>query len=509
MKIPKTPTALIILDGFGYSEKKEWNAIRQAKTPNFDYFFKNYPHAIIKAAGRDVGLPEGSIGNSEVGHLTIGSGRVVDQPAVRLNKLIADKKFASQPVLVACLAKVKKNNGALHIMGLLSDANVHSNEDHLFTFIDTAENYGIKKIYVHAFLDGRDTPPRSAAEYLQALDMHIAHIKKMSNVKLASIHGRFYAMDRDNNWERTKQTYDVLTNPPDHGALKWQDVLQQQYADGNGDEFVVPTNLDPDGIIKNGDGIIFFNFRPDRARQLTHSFMKSDFDSFQTKQIKLACFVTPTMYEQNHVKTDVLLEPMKAEHTLKEVLEKHGYHIFSVAETEKYAHVTYFFNGGKEQILPNEKRVMIKSISTRDYVHHPKMSALEITAATLESLQHDPYDFYLINYANADMVGHSGNMEATVLAVECIDEQIGKLYEQIVRKMGGTIFLTADHGNAESMYNEQAHQPCTAHTNNPVPFIMLCPSCMEMDKKLPLTGLSDIAPFILRYLNIPVPREMK
>jgi 2,3-bisphosphoglycerate-independent phosphoglycerate mutase len=502
----KKPTALIILDGFGYSEKKEWNAIRQAKTPNFDYYFKHYPHAIINAAGGDVGLPEGSIGNSEVGHLTIGSGRVIDQPAVRLNKLIAEKKLASHSVLVKCLAAIKKNDGALHIMGLLSDANVHSNEQHLFAFIDAAHQYGIKKIYVHAFLDGRDTPPRSAAEYLQALD---GHIKNMPNVKLASIHGRFYAMDRDSNWERTQKTYEVLTSEHNHPTLRWQDVLQQEYAEGNGDEFVVPTNLDSDGIIKNGDGIIFFNFRPDRARQLTHSFMKSDFDAFQTKHLKLACFVTPTLYERNHVKTDVLLEPIKAANTLKEVLEEHGYHIFSVAETEKYAHVTYFFNGGKEQILPHEKRVLIKSISTRDYVHHPKMSALEITAAALESLQQDPYDFYLINYANADMVGHSGNMEATVLAVECLDEQIGKLYEQIVRKMGGTIFLTSDHGNAESMFNEHAKQPCTAHTNNPVPFIMMCPSCAEMRKELPLKGLSDIAPFILSYLKIPVPREMK
>ena len=499
------PTALIILDGFGYANTTKHNAIAQAKTPNLDHYFTIYPHTTIQASGNAVGLPKGAIGNSEVGHLTIGAGRIIDQPAVRLNKLITEHALVSHPVLVEKYNAIQSKNGALHIMGLLSDANVHSHENHLYALIDAALENGVHTIYVHAFLDGRDTPPQSAAIYLQHLD---SKINALTNVHLASVHGRFYAMDRDKNWERIHKTYDVLTATQSSTAHDWQSILEQQYAKGNNDEFIEPTQLNPNGTIKDGDGILFFNFRPDRARELTQSFIDPNFHEFKIKHIKLSCFITPVEYEHNHLHTDILLKPIPIKNTLKEILNAKGLRIFTAAETEKYAHVTYFFNGGKEETLSNETRKLIKSIPARDYVQQPEMSAEMITDAARTSLQKDPHDFYLINYANADMVGHSSNMAATIKAIEYLDQQIGKLHEQIIEKMDGTIFLTADHGNAESMFDEVAQQPRTAHTNNPVPFIMMCNQCKNTKKKLPVSQLADIAPFILHYLKIDLPKEM-
>jgi len=502
----KKPIMLIILDGFGYSSTIKYNAIAQAHTPHMDKWLATYPHTLLRASGTAVGLLPGTIGNSEVGHLTIGSGRIIQQPATRLHNAIADKSFFTNKVLTDALAKIHAKQGTLHIMGLLSDAGVHSQEEDLFAFLEAACQHNIAKIVVHPFVDGRDVPPRSAATYLQRLD---TKLKELGHGVIGSIHGRFYAMDRDHNWDRTVQSYRALTQPIDEPKefTTWQEVLDYYYAQNITDEFIPPTQLKPRHIIHDNDGIIFFNFREDRARQLTASFVQKDFDHFSTIPLELSCFVTPISYADN-LHTSVLLSPIAIHHTLKDVLVAHHKTIFSIAETEKYAHITYFFNGHKEKKLPGETRILIPSIRAKNYVQYPCMSAVEITQTVLESLATDPADFYLINYANADMVGHSGNLAATIKAIECLDQELKKLYDNIITQLDGTMFITADHGNAEDMYDEKHKQPRTAHTTNPVPFIMITSNIKKGEKHLPLTQLADIAPFILRYMHLPIPPEM-
>lgn len=501
----KKPHVLIILDGFGYSKEKKHNAIAQANTPNLDAWFAHYPHALLQASGKSVGLPEGFIGNSEVGHLTIGAGRIIKQPVSFIHDAIKDKQFFNNETLLKSLQKIKKNKSALHIMGLLSDAGVHSHTNHLFAFLDAAKQNGITNIFVHPFLDGRDTPPQSAKKYLQQLD---EKLKQLGCGNIGSIHGRFYAMDRDQNWDRTEKSHRVLTQRQKEIASSWQDVVQKNYAQNITDEFIAPTQLDPNATIKKDDGVIFINFRPDRARQLTKCFVDKNFDQFIRQFLDLSCFVTPVQYDVK-LKTNVLYLPEQVRNTLKEILSKHNKQIFSIAETEKYAHVTYFFAGGKEQPFNNETRILIPSITTKTYVEYPCMSAKEITQRVLESLHQDPADFYVINYANADMVGHSGNMHATQKAIECLDAQLQKLYEMIVEKLDGTMYITADHGNAEQMFDEKNNQPRTAHTANPVPFIFINKEIRGSKEKLPLKQLADIAPFILKQMDVPTPPEMK
>jgi 2,3-bisphosphoglycerate-independent phosphoglycerate mutase len=501
----KKPTVLVILDGFGYRKEKKFNAIAQARTPHIDFWMEHFPTTLLRASGTAVGLLDNMIGNSEVGHLTIGCGRIIEQPLTIIHHAIENKSIFSHPLLLEKFALLKHKNEPLHIMGLLSDAGIHSHVELLYALLKMAVEHGLTKIYVHAFLDGRDTPPKSAAIYLSQLDT-ILHT--LGHGIIATMQGRFYAMDRDKNWDRTEKSYKVLTEKQQITKQDWQEVLSQAYQHNITDEFVPPTQLDPQGIIESGAGVIFFNIRPDRARQLTAAFVDPHFNHFPIRKINLTFFITPVGYGA-HLKTDVLY-PQKPEYnTLKDVLSEHDKTIFSIAETEKYAHITYFFNGGREKILPHEVRILIPSIIAKTYVDHPQMSAPQITEAVLKSLKKIPKDFYLINYANADMVGHSGNFQATVKAVECLDTELKKLYDVVVESMGGTMYITADHGKAEDMYDPETGMPRTAHTNNPVPFIMLRKDLENSNYTLPLTQLADIAPFILHNMHLPIPTEME
>ncbi len=500
------PIALVILDGFGFNKNIRYNAVAQAYKPHFAAWLQRYPHVLLTASGTSVGLLPCQMGNSEVGHLTIGAGRVIEQDITRILSAIDNGSFFSNKTIIDLFEKISKKNSRLHIMGLLSDGGVHSHEKIAFALLKMAKKQNITDVYVHAFLDGRDVPPQSAAHYLQKLDKNFA---QLNLGKLGSITGRFYAMDRDKNWERTQQVYEMLTTKKAIPFASWHAALDHYYHQKTTDEFVPPTQLDASSNINKGDGVICFNFRADRAWQLTAAFVDPTFNYFPTQKIDLNFFATMTDYNhQNNIATEVIYKPINITNTLKEILEKNGKSIFSIAETEKYAHVTYFFNGGKEQKLPNEKRVLIPSIPAKNYVNHPSMSAPEITKAIIDSLQTDPRDFYLINYANADMVGHSGNLQATIKAIECLDEQLSVLYKEFVEKRNGTLYITADHGNAEDMFDEKTGQPKTAHTTNPVYFLMLKKDVQPAILKN-LHGLSDIAPFIVEHMGLPLPKEMK
>lgn len=495
------PIALIILDGFGYQESRESNAIAQAKTPNFDLWFSKYPHTLLAASGAAVGLPEGYMGNSEVGHLTIGAGRVIKQPVTRINEAIDDGTFFTNPTLINCLKQLKTGSNRLHIMGLLSDGGVHCLTKHIFAYLKAAHQQGIEHIFIHPFLDGRDAPPQSARTYLAALD---TQIKEIGSGIIGSLHGRFYAMDRNKNWDRTEVSYRLLTTLAEPNYENWQACIDDSYGQGITDEFIIPSLLSRDAVIRPGDGIICANYRPDRSRQITSAFITPNFQSFQTS-IKPIWYFTPVSYAAD-LPTQTLLPVQAPLHdTFTDLLHAHHKRFFAIAETEKYAHVTYFFKGGREQPYETETQILIPSLKTRNYIEHPEMSAREITNQVLQSLTHDPYDVYLINYANADMVGHSGDLPATIKAIEILDQELGKLYEQLVVKMGGTIYLMADHGNAEQMVDPITHKPKTSHTCNPVPFIILA----KNPPNLPvLKTLANIAPLILAQLNLPIPHAM-
>ncbi|HEX4068880.1 MAG TPA: 2,3-bisphosphoglycerate-independent phosphoglycerate mutase [Candidatus Babeliales bacterium] len=515
------PVALVILDGFGYSPPTslklrrtgeiKYNAIAQAKMPNFTQWWQHYPHAILKASGHAVGLPDHFIGNSEVGHLTIGAGRIIKQPMTIWMESIKNGSFAHNPVLLEGFKKLQTVGGTLHIIGLLSDAGVHAHVAEIYASIAAAVDAGLKKIVVHPILDGRDVAPRSAHEYLEDLTQFIKRCNQSGTkprVIIGSLQGRFYAMDRGHNWDRVEKSYRMLTEKHEGSYVPWEKVLEQNYMHDVSDEFIPPTQLNPGGEIKNGDGILFCNVRPDRARELTAMFTCSSKPwRSRVKPINLTFFMTPVMYDTN-LPTTVLFPRKPILHTLKDVLAEHHKTIFSVAETEKYAHVTYFFRGENEEPVATETRVIIPSIVAKNYIDHPEMSAELITEAVINSLKNEAKDFYLINYANADMVGHSGNFDATVKAVECLDVQLQKLYEQIVQNMNGTLYITADHGKAEQMWDEKLQQPRTAHTSNPVPFIMISKSSQNYSMTLPITELSQIAPFILQNMGIDISVEM-
>lgn len=504
------PVVLVILDGFGYSLEKQYNAIAHASMPYFKEWWHKYPHAILQAAGTAVGLPEGFAGNSEVGHLTLGAGRIIKQPMTLWLESIEDGSFEDNQVLLTQLRKLVDTGGALHIIGLLSDAGVHAHEKQIQALIAVAVNAGIKKIVVHAILDGRDVAPQSAYNYLGKLEQYIKPYNDCLDKKrviMGSVQGRFYAMDRDGNWDRTEKSYRVLTEQQDIFDESWQHVLESNYVQSITDEFIPPTQLTDDCCIKNGDGIFFCNVRPDRARQLTRAFIIDEFDNFIVKPLNLTFFITPVVYDVD-LPTTVLFPRNPIYHTLKDVLAHNNKTIFSIAETEKYAHVTYFFRGENEQAVKNEERILIPSIKAHDYIKYPEMSAKEITERVLQELDDNKYDFYLVNYANADMVGHSGDFDATVKAVEFLDKQLKQLYDIVVEKMNGTLFITADHGKAEQMYNDVTAQSQTGHTINPVPFLMINKKYANNDKELSLEGLSDVAPFILQEMGLKVPDEM-
>lgn len=500
----KNRVALVILDGFGHAYPNKFNAISQAQTPHIDSWLQNYPHTLLHASGKYVGLPEGFCGNSEVGHLTLGTGRVISQPLTIINNAITDGSFYTNPSLVTTFEQISKGSGRLHIMGLLSDGGVHSHTAHLYAYLDAARAHNIPHIFIHSFLDGRDTAPRSAERYLDKLD---GYIKQYPQCSLGSIHGRFYAMDRDENWERTQTSYTTLTQTQKTPTTSWQQLLKTAYASGTTDEFIYPTQLNQQAVIQQGDGILYFNFRPDRSRQLARCFLRPGELQFITKKAAITPFITPTFYGLSYP-TKVLFAQQAISNTLKDVISAYDNTIFAIAETEKYAHISYFFNGEREEILPGESQVLIQSIATKTYAEHPYMSARLITQTVIDSMRNDSRDFYLINYANADMVGHSGNFAATVKAVECLDEQLHELYQCFVLEMGGTLIITADHGKAEDMFDETNNQPKTSHTTNQVPCISIS-NQHTARHTLDMKQLADVAPYILRLMHLPIPTQMQ
>ena len=475
-----SPTVLIILDGLGISDEKKYNAFSQAKTPHLDRWQDQHFYTTLQASGTFVGLKDGYNGNSEVGHFTLGAGRIIQQTSTLLNVQLHPENLVTNNTLTDLLKNFNPRT-RVHLLGMASDGNIHSNLDHARSFISTLAQHGISQILVHAFLDGRDTPPQSALKYLDVLQ---ADLDTYSCGKIASIHGRYYAMDRNNNIDRTQKSFDVLTEQQTTWK-SYQDYIAQNYASGISDEFIEPMACIENHTIQPGDAVIFFNFRPDRAIQLTRELLTLD----------LAFLVTPIIYH-NSLPTTALITAAQAEKTLLEIIAAQNKTIFTIAETEKYAHVTYFFNGHRDITIPQEQRVLIPSSSLHPADDH-KMQAEEITQAVLDCLKTNPKDFYLINYANADMVGHSGDLQATIAAIEFLDEQLGKLYEEIVVKQHGTIYITADHGNAETMFDEISNQNCTSHTSNLVPFYMLTNKKVQ---KSELIGLADVAPFILKNM---------
>jgi 2,3-bisphosphoglycerate-independent phosphoglycerate mutase len=513
---------LIMLDGFGYSPNSNGNAIAHAKMPFYKWLTDNYAHALLNASGPAVGLPDGFIGNSEVGHLTIGAGRIVESVLKKFHDEIVSGDFFKNKTLINNFNKLKESGRALHLIGLLSDGGVHSHESHLYAFLKLAAKLGLKNVFVHAILDGRDVAQKSAAIYLERLE---TECQKLGCGKIASVSGRFYAMDRDNNWNRTKQCYDMLVGETSRdkpqAAKSWQTLIDQAYVTGITDEFVQPTMLDPLGIIKSDDGVVFFNYRPDRARQLTECFIDPSFDNFQVKSLcstqhTLAFFITTTRYSARfkQFNNEILFERESIPNTLLDIFaqQPNPPKVFIIAETEKYAHVTYFFRGMRDHKTPNETRTLIPSIKTQGYAQYPEMCANEITDKILHSLATDPADFYLINYANADMVGHSGDFDATVKACECLDMQLEKIYNIFVEQMKGTMFVTADHGNAEEKTDPTTGDPLTAHTKNPVPFIFVNKAMQNNQEATWVNdlnlGISNIAPTILNFIGLKTPDEM-
>jgi len=494
------PVTLIIMDGFGESDEIEGNAIASAKTPNIDRLKSSYPFTTIGAAGLDVGLPPGQMGNSEVGHLNLGAGRVVFQDYTRINLAIEDGSFFSNPVLVEAADLAKERGRTLHLMGLLSDGGVHSHKNHLFALLRLAKDRGVERVRIHAILDGRDVPPRSALGYFQELEEVIA---STGLGKVATVAGRYYSMDRDRRWERTRLAYRAMTSGEGLSADGPEKAVKAGYDRSEDDEFLKPTVIDPHGLVGDGDSLIFFNFRPDRARQITKAFADPDFCEFERDEIDVH-FVCMTQYEES-IPAPVAFPAEYLKETLGEVVSRSGLRQLRIAETEKYAHVTFFFNGGREEASPGEDRLLIPSPKVATYDRKPEMSAFEVTDAVVEKIKEGVYDLIVLNYANSDMVGHTGIFDAAVKAVEAVDQCVGRVVSEVLAR-GGAVLLTADHGNAEQMENEETGQHHTAHTTNPVPFILI----REGERaRLREDGiLADVAPTVLDLLGLPVPAAM-
>jgi len=500
-----TPVLLLILDGFGYREDPDHNAVAHAYKPNWDRLWRDYPHTLIEASELSVGLPHAQMGNSEVGHLNIGAGRVIYQELTRVDVAIQDGSFFTNPAFIQAVTQAQKNNSALHIMGLLSPGGVHSHEGHIHAMLQLAADAGLKNIYLHAFLDGRDTPPRSAAVSLQRLQDKCA---VLGVGRIASIIGRYFAMDRDNRWERVQIAYDMLTlgrapfSAPD--ALT---ALQQAYARGENDEFVQATIIgsasQPPASMQDGDAVVFMNFRADRARQLTRTLTDAAFNNFPRQHYpKLASFVTLSSYGEEFT-VPAAYTPTSIHNCFGEYISDLGLKQLRIAETEKYAHVTYFFNGGQEQPFAGEDRIMVPSPKVATYDLQPEMNAFELTDKLVAAIRSGQYQAIICNYANCDMVGHSGILEAAVKAVEALDICIGRVV-QAMQEMGGEVIITADHGNAEQMIDRETKQAHTAHTLNPVPFLYV-----GRPAKMATSGaLQDVAPTLLAMMGLPQPAEM-
>jgi len=510
---------LVILDGFGYEPKKEGNAIALANTPFWDYLWNTYPKGLLKASGEAVGLPEGQMGNSEVGHMNIGSGRIVWQDIVRITKSIENETFFENPVIKKAIRTAKEKGTKLHLIGLLSDGGVHSHIKHLFALLEAAKKEGLEKVCVHAILDGRDTPPKSAKVYLEEL---LKKIKELGVGKVATLGGRYYYMDRDKRWDRTQEAYNCMVLGEGNVKNDPIEALLLAYERGETDEFVKPYVISKDCLVEDGDVLFFFNFRADRMRQIVSALGKEDFEGFSRKKVVKPSYVaTMTLYDETFP-FDVAFPPQDLKNVLGEVISDLGLKQLRIAETEKYAHVTYFFNGGKEEPFPLEERILVPSPKVATYDQKPEMSALEVTDKVVEKIKTGEYKLIVLNYANPDMVGHTGDLNAAIKAIETIDNCLKRVVKTTLEK-GGICIITADHGNAEKMVDEN-NNPWTAHTTNYVPFIVVKGSCGAYDVKrrkkkdveipsefngIPVIGiLGDIAPTILHILGIDIPSEM-
>ena len=498
-------TMLMILDGFGDNKNTDGNAIKLAKTPNIDKLMKKYPNTDIFTSGLHVGLPEGQMGNSEVGHTNIGAGRIVYQELTRITKSIEDGDFFSNPEFIAAIENCKKYNSKLHILGLVSDGGVHSHNRHLYGLLEMAKRRDFEDVYVHCFLDGRDTPPASAETYVAELQ---EKMKEKGVGKIASLSGRFYAMDRDKRWQRVQKCYDALVNGEGEKAGDPIKAIEDSYQKEVFDEFVVPTVMcngnEPVAKIEENDSVIFFNFRPDRAREITRAIVDPEFDGFETKKMNLyyVCF---TSYDETMPNVHIAFKKEPLKNTFGEVVSEAGLTQLRIAETEKYAHVTFFFNGGEEKQYPGEDRILVPSPKVETYDMKPEMSAYEVTDKVCEALENDKYDVVILNFANTDMVGHTGSLQAAIKAVEAVDECVGKIVK-IIEEKQGNLLITADHGNAEQMIDYKTGEPHTAHTTNPVPIILVT---ANKEYKLKENGkLADLAPTMLDLMGIKQPEEM-
>jgi len=501
--VPKKLTLLMILDGYGLSDEKESNAIAMANTPNLDQLMKEYPLQKGSASGMDVGLPEGQMGNSEVGHTNIGAGRIVYQELTRISKAISDGDFFDNPALLGAVENCKKNGSDLHLYGLVSDGGVHSHNSHMYALLELAKRHGLNKVYVHAFLDGRDTPPSSGKDYLMELEAKMAEI---GVGQVATIMGRYYAMDRDTRWERVQLAYDAMTQGSGKTADSVAACMDASYAEGVNDEFVVPTIITPNkATIKPQDSVIFFNFRPDRAREITCAFCEPEFNEFPRASLLPLYYVCFTDYDPTVPNKVVAFQSQSLTNTLGEYLAAMGLTQLRLAETTKYAHVTYFFNGGVEEPYMGEDRKLIPTPEVATFDLQPEMSAYGITDAVEEAIRSGKYDLIVMNYANPDMVGHTGIIPATIKAVEAVDSCVGRVYKALM-EVDGQMFICADHGNADKMIDLETKEPFTAHTTNPVPFVLV--NCKEA-KGLDVGGrLCDIAPTLLDMMGTQKPTEM-
>ena len=500
------PVVLIILDGWGYSAEIKNNAILAAHTPTWDNLWQEYPHALLSASSSAVGLPDNQMGNSEVGHLHMGAGRSVPQELLRINNAIENNSFFNNPVLLKAFRQAKNNNKSVHIIGLLSPGGVHSHEDHIQAAVKMAAEHQVNQCYLHAILDGRDTPPRSALKSLEKLE---ACLQNIPTGQIVSLIGRYYAMDRDKHWGRTQKAYDLFTQgQAEYHCANSSDALKSAYKRDESDEFVQPSSIHPDGQlpvrIQDGDLVLWMNFRADRSRQLTQALVLDNFSGFERPHLpQLGACVTLTQYEAN-LPAEPVFPPQVLNNTLGEYLARLGYKQLRIAETEKYAHVTFFFNGGREEAFEGEERILVPSPRIATYDLQPEMSAFTLTEKLIAAIKNQKFEVIICNYANADMVGHTGNFAATVQAIETIDQCLAQV-TQALKQVGGEAIITADHGNAEMMYDAHTSQTHTAHTTEPVPFLYIGNSAKLNKKK---GYLYDIAPTMLYLLGLEKPKEM-
>ncbi len=500
----KRPKMLLILDGWGINNKKEGNAVANADTPNFNKYWSNYPHTELKTSGLDVGLPKGQMGNSEVGHLNIGAGRIIYQEFTRINKEIEEGGFFSNSAFLRAVENAKKYDSDMHLMGLFSQGGVHSHIEHLEALLKLCKDNGLTKVYVHAFLDGRDVPPKSGLEDIKRIE---GYMSQLGVGKIATVQGRYYAMDRDKRWDRVELAYNALVKGEGEIFNSALEAVEKSYEENRTDEFVLPTVITngdkPVARIKENDSIIFFNFRPDRAREITRAFVDLDFNGFNRVYFPVY-YVCLTQYDITIKNVDIAFNPQSYSNTLGEYISKKGLKQLRIAETEKYAHVTFFFNGGVEAPNPGEDRALIQSPKVPTYDLKPEMSAFEVTDKVINEIDKDIYDLIILNFANADMVGHTGVYEAAIAAINAVDKCLGRVVNKVLEK-GGAVYITADHGNAEVMVDYETGEPFTSHTTNVVPLLVVGEGNVELRDG---GRLCDIAPTMLEAIGLDIPSEM-